>query len=263
MEEDLRKFHISEILFRGRFMVALARSHRVGTPVDALLLRDLHEYRSEMCLAIAAAAEEAAAKAAEADPVNNHHWGIYDGARFTMAGYKDFLRRAKIPVPLTKTGQPTTASEVLKKLEAAHPQLVPLRECMNTLDALSDFDLEVDADGCCRLFARPFGSVTGRSTKSPFSFPKWMRPMIKPPRGWGVAYLDARAQEYLIVGVLSGCKRMISDYLAGDVHEKLVEELGLTEEGGQETPRSCQDHQSRYQLWAKEMGITYKAPRHH
>jgi hypothetical protein len=262
MEPDLRKFHIREILFRGRFVVALARSHRVGTPVDVSFLHDLTAYRSEMCLAIATAAEETAAKAAEADPVNNHRWGIYDGARFTMAGYKDFLDRAGITVPLTKTGQPTTAGKVLERLEGAHPQLAPLRECMNTLDALSKFELEIDTDGCCRPFARPFGSVTGRSTKSIFGLPKWMRPIIRPRRGWGVGYLDAKAQEHLISGTLSGDRRMIADYLAGDVHEQLVKELALTEEGGQKPRDRAKviNHATNYgqKKWglAKRLGIT-------
>jgi DNA polymerase I-like protein with 3'-5' exonuclease and polymerase domains len=62
-----------------------------------------------------------------------------------------------------------------------------------------------------------------------------MRPMIKPPRGYGVAYLDAAAQEYLINGTLSGEPRIISDYLTsnGDVHERLAAELGLSEMHGQ------------------------------
>ena len=240
MEPDLRQFHPREILFRGRFMVALARSHRVGVPVDAAFLRDLREHRSEICLAIATAAEEAAAKAAEAtvelaegDPAKCYRWDIYEGARFTEKGYADFLQRAEIPLPLTPTGKPTTKGKVLEELEGTYPQLAPLRECMGTLDALSNFDLEVDADDCVRMFSRPLWATTGRSTKSVFIFPKWMRPMIKPKPGWGVGYLDARAQEHLISATKSGDQRMLADYLAGDVHQQLVDELGLTDQGNQ------------------------------
>ena len=63
--------------------------------------------------------------------MNNQPWGIYEGARFTMDGYKDFLARAEISVPLTKTGLPTTSTKVLAKLEGTYPQLAPLRECMD------------------------------------------------------------------------------------------------------------------------------------
>lgn len=234
---DLAQFHPQEILFRGRFMVALARSHRVGVPVDVLFLQDLAKYRAEMAVAIAQEAEAEARRRAEATaglpegrPEKRHRWDIYVGARFDMAGYKDFLERAGIKVPLTKkTGVPTTSTKELMKLEGTYAELTPLRECMSSLDALSSFELQIDTDDCARMFERPFGAVTGRSTKSFFSFPKWMRPSIKPPEGFGVAVLDARAQEPLINGVLSGDERMIADYLAGDVHQQLVDQLGLTD----------------------------------
>ena len=258
----LNTFHPQEILSRGRFMVSLARSHRTGVPVDTPFLHDLSEYSAEIALAIATAAEAEAAQLAEKDPEHYCSWGIYDGARFTMEGYKDFLHRARIKVPSTKTGQPTTAGKELEKLEGAHPQLTSLRECMGSLDALSKFDLAIDADDHVRMFSRPFGAITGRSTKSVFSFPKWMRPMIKPPRNWGVAYLDAKAQEHLISGALSGDKRMIADYFAGDVHQKLVDELGLTEEHGQKPRDRAKiiNHATNYgqKKWglAKRLGIS-------
>lgn len=260
---DLRKFHPDEILFRGRFMAALARSHRVGVPVDTPFLRDLDEYRAEMALAIAGAAEAKAREAAAADPEHCHRWDIYDGARFTMEGYKGFLHRAGIKVPPTPTtGQPTTSTKVLEKLETEYPQLAPLRECMNGLDALSKLDIPIDADDRVRIFSRPFGAITGRSTKGFFSYPKWLRPSIKPPPGFGVGYLDAKAQEHLIAGARSGDRRMIADYFAGDVHQQLVDELGLTEDGGQ-APRDRAkviNHATAYgqRKWglAKRLGIS-------
>jgi DNA polymerase I-like protein with 3'-5' exonuclease and polymerase domains len=36
--------------------------------------------------------------------------------------------------------------------------------------------------------------------------------LIKPPEGWGVAYLDASAQEVWLAAVLSGDQRMLEDY---------------------------------------------------
>ena len=46
-----------------------------------------------------------------------------------------------------------------------------------------------------------------------------MRPMIKPPKGYGIAYLDAKAQEHLITAKLSSDPRMLADYLSGDPHD--------------------------------------------
>lgn len=235
----LTTFHPQEILFRGRFMVAVARIHRVGVPVDTAFLRDLSTYRPEMAVAIAAGAEAASVEAEEATAnlpdghkAKFHHWGIYHGARFDMESYKDFLIRGGIRVPPTPTGLPTTSVKELEKLETTYPQLTPLRECLHNLDALSKFDVEIDADNCVRMFTRPFGATSGRSTKSFFSFPRWMRPAVKPPRGYGVAYLDVVAQEPLINAALSGDERMLADYVAGDVHQRLADELELTEKSG-------------------------------
>ena len=46
----------------------------------------------------------------------------------------------------------STASDELKNLEDAYPELGPLRECMGSLDALSKFTLPIDADNHVRLF---------------------------------------------------------------------------------------------------------------
>jgi DNA polymerase-1 len=266
LQAELAKFHPQEILFRGRFMVALARSHRPGVPIDAQFSRDLAEHRDEIAVAIATEAEAAAARRAEADPEHFHRWDIYRGARFVRAGYEDFLRRAGIPMPLTPKGEhSSTKREEFLKLEGQYPELTPLRECMGDLDALSNFDLPVDADDRVRLFVRPFGSVTGRSTKSLFSLPKWTRPMVKPPRGMGVAYLDARAQEHLVAAARSGDARMKADYLAGDVHQQLVDELGLTVSVGQKPRDRAKiiNHATAYGqgVWglAKRLGTSKEA----
>jgi hypothetical protein len=237
---SLRIFHPQEILFRGRFMIALARSNRVGVPVDAPFLRDVMTYSDETSLAIATKAEKDAEKAAEAtahladgDRNKRYHWGIYDGAALRMKGYEDFLQRADINVPrTTKTNKPTTSPKALEKLEGRYPGLAPLRECIHNLDALDALDIEIDTDDRVRMFTRPFGAITSRSTKSFFTYPKFLRPAIKPPRGWAVQYLDAKAQEHLIAAAESGDQRMLADYFKGDVHQQLVEELALTEEGG-------------------------------
>ena len=103
MAPDLAQFDIREMLFRGRFMVALARSHRVGVPVDADFLRDLTTFRAEMAVVIAEAAEREAEEARK-DPEHFHRWGIYERGQFKRAGYEDFIERAGIPMPKTAWG---------------------------------------------------------------------------------------------------------------------------------------------------------------
>jgi len=66
----------------------------------------------------------------------------------------------------------------------------------------------------------PFRSVTGRNQPSTDKFifgpAKWMRGLIRPPDGWGLAYIDFAAQEIGIAAALSGDERMVDGYVSGD-----------------------------------------------
>jgi DNA polymerase-1 len=100
------------------------------------------------------------------------------------------------------------------------PQLIPLHELRVTLSNLRLTGLEVGADGRNRCLLSPFSSVTGRnqpsSTKFIFGPARWMRGLIRPPRGWGIAYIDFVCQEIAIAAAFSHDARMIADYAGGD-----------------------------------------------
>jgi DNA polymerase-1 len=214
MEPELtRLFHPDEMLFRGRSATALARSYRTGIPLDVETLTEIDEQRGPIRVAVAAASEA------------THHWGIYNAeGGFSHAAYTKWVERHEIPLPLTATGHYTTKDEELEKLETGYPMLGPLRSCRNILKVLERFTLTVDADGRSRPYANQRGSITGRNQPPGFIFslPRAFRPLIKPPGGYGVAYLDARAQEWLIAAVKSEDARMLADYRAGDVHMGLA-----------------------------------------
>jgi DNA polymerase I len=62
--------------------------------------------------------------------------------------------------------------------------------------------------------------VTGRNqpsnTKFIFGPARWMRSLIRPPEGYGLAYIDFASQEIGIAAALSGDERMAEGYLEGD-----------------------------------------------
>jgi DNA polymerase I-like protein with 3'-5' exonuclease and polymerase domains len=81
-------------------------------------------------------------------------------------------------------------------------------------------DLAVGEDGRNRSMLSPFRSRTGRnqpgSSRYIFGPSVWLRGLIKPPCGYGVAYIDWSQQEFGIASALSGDAAMQAAYLSGD-----------------------------------------------
>jgi DNA polymerase I-like protein with 3'-5' exonuclease and polymerase domains len=68
----------------------------------------------------------------------------------------------------------------------------------------------------------PFGAVTGRNTPSNsqfiFGLNSWLRGLIKPLPGYGLALIDWSAQEFGIAAVLSSDPALLAAYESGDPH---------------------------------------------
>jgi DNA polymerase I len=81
-------------------------------------------------------------------------------------------------------------------------------------------ELAVGKDGRNRCLLSPFRSKTGRNqpsnTKYIFGPSVWLRFLIRPEPGWGVAYIDWVQQEFGIAAALSGDQNMINAYKSGD-----------------------------------------------
>jgi len=58
-----------------------------------------------------------------------------------------------------------------------------------------------------------------------------MRASIRPPEGYGVAYVDFAAQEIGIAAALSGDERMIAAYQSGDTYLAFATVAGLVPQG--------------------------------
>jgi hypothetical protein len=115
--------------------------------------------------------------------------------------------------PRTPTGRPCLEEKALEAQELLHPELPALglfRELKATLEQMKLGGLPVGEDRRHRFSVHPFLTITGRNAPAggkddsgqplPFIFgtAKWMRGLIKPPLGYGVAYLDFAAEEVAI-----------------------------------------------------------------
>src|SRR5262249_43862340 len=92
-------------------------------------------------------------------------------------------------------------------------------------------NLAVGSDGRNRTLLSPFQSRTGRNqpsnTKYIFGPSVWIRHLIKPPPGYGVAYIDWSQQEYGIAAWLSGDRAMIEACSSGDPYLAFAKQAGL------------------------------------
>ena len=96
----------------------------------------------------------------------------------------------------------------------------PIRELRSSLGELRLNDLAVGRDGRNRTILSAFRSRTGRNqpSNSRFIFGpiEWLRGLIEPPPGHGVAYVDWSQQEFGIAAALSGDRAMLAAYESGD-----------------------------------------------
>ena len=141
-------------------------------------------------------------------------FGVYEGTTFKTAKFMALLKRLRIPWPLLASGAPMLDDDTFKEQARAYPAINALHELRSTFGKLRLTGLHVGRDGRNRCMLSPFKSSTGRNQPSNSKFlfgpAVWMRGLMRPPEGYGLAYIDFRAQEIAIGAALSGDERMIA-----------------------------------------------------
>jgi hypothetical protein len=193
-------------LVRGRYMRAVAAMEFNGTPIDVPLLGRLRERWGDIKTGLIAAVD--------AD------FGVYDGTTFKQDRFAQLLEVRRIPWPRTETGRLALDDGSFKEMARSYPAISPLRELRHTLSELRLEDLAVGSDHRNRCLLSPFQARTGRNapsnTKFIFGPSVWMRGVIRPPPGYGLAYIDWEQQEFGIAAALSGDEAMMAAYRSGD-----------------------------------------------
>jgi DNA polymerase I len=193
-------------LLRGRYMKAVARMERNGVPIDsethARLVADWENLKQGLIAAV------------DAD------FAVFEGTTFKANRFAEFLSARRIAWPRYPNGALRLDDDSFRDQARRWPELRPLHELRATLSGLRLTGLEVGSDGRNRCLLSPFKAVTGRNqpsnTKFIFGPARWMRGLIRPPEGYGLAYVDFASQEIGIAAALSGDQRMADGYLEGD-----------------------------------------------
>ena len=239
----LPKLDLGRALIRGRYMAALSRIVHAGIPIDVDMLNRM----------IAGWGDIRDRLIAEVDV----DYGVYQGTTFKHDLFEALLGRLGIPWTRTASGRLELTDEAFEEGAAAHPILHPLRELRSSLGKLRLQGLEVGKDARARCWLNPFGTKTGRNAPSSKRFifgpSKWIRGLIKPPVGYGIAYIDWSAQEFGIAAALSGDAAMMEAYSSGDPY------LWLGKHSGAIPPDADKSHPRRDQLKVVALSAMYGA----
>jgi len=193
-------------LLRGRYMKAVSQMQMVGIPIDAAMLSRLTNHWPDLQSRIISDIDQA--------------YGVYDGRTFKEAHWARYLAQQGIPWPKLTSGRLDLGDDTFRQMARIYPQVAPIRELRASLSEMRLLDLQVGDDGRNRCLLSPFRSKTSRNqpsnTRFIFGPAVWLRSLIKPNPGFGIAYIDWGQQEFGIAAALSKDEAMMQAYRSGD-----------------------------------------------
>tara|TARA_B100000767_G_scaffold115821_1_gene110524 strand:+ start:4 stop:1377 length:1374 start_codon:yes stop_codon:yes gene_type:complete len=212
---------LTQALLRGRYTVAVAKMEFAGTPIDTVLLTKLKSNWPELRLHLIKAVDQ--------------DYGVYEGSTFKQSKFEHWVSAQAIPWPRTDLGKLRLDEATFRQMSKSHTQVAALHELRITLAQMRTLKLHVGTDGRNRTLLSPFASKTGRNqpstTKFIFGNSAWLRSLIKPQKGFGLAYVDFSSQEIAIAAALSGDPKMWQAYNSGDPYMAFAIQAGLAPEG--------------------------------
>ncbi len=202
----VERIDLPRALFRGRYMAAAAHIEFNGTPINLSLL---HNLRDKWTLI-----QDQLISEIDGD------YRVCDGRTFKVDRFERWLSETEIPWPTLTSGRLDLSDDAFKEMARIDPRVAPLRELRTALSEMRLNDLTVRRDGFNRCLLSGFSARTGRNqpsnTRFIFGPSVWLRSLIQPPPGYGIAYIDWEQQEFGIAAALSGDSNMKEAYLTGD-----------------------------------------------
>ena len=212
----LPEIDLPRALLRGRYMAAAAAMEFNGTPIDVPALELLRRHWADIQDALIADIDST--------------FGVYDGRTFKADRFENFLVRFGIPWARLESGRLDLSDNAFREAAKAWPIISPLRELRSALSDLRLSDLAVGGDGRNRTILSAFRARTGRNQPSNSKFifgpSVWLRGLVTPPPGYGLAYVDWSVQEFAIAAKLSGDAAMLAAYESGDPYLAFGKQIG-------------------------------------
>jgi DNA polymerase I len=203
-------------ILRGRYMKSAARIEHAGIPLDRGTLNRLELHWETIQDQLIAEVDQ--------------HYGVYEGRTFKAQRFADWLISNNVPWPVLPSGKLDLKDNTFKDMARTYPQIAPLRELRIALSQMRLSELAVGPDDRNRCLLSPFRSRTGRNqpsnTRFIFGPAVWLRNLIKPKQGYGLAYIDWSQQEFGIAAALSNDPLMKKAYSSGDPYLSFAIQAG-------------------------------------
>lgn len=201
---------------QGHYAAAVAQIEANGVPIDTDALEALRTGWQGIQHRLIAAVDAG--------------FGVYEGTTFKLERFERYLAVHRIAWPRLPSGGLDLQDDTFKDMARMHPQLSPLRELRGALSQMRLSDLTVGEDGRNRCMLSMFRSKTGRNqpsnTRFIFGPSVWLRGLIQPQEGYGLAYVDWSQQEFGIAAALSGDTDMMAAYASGDPYLAFAKQAG-------------------------------------
>jgi hypothetical protein len=221
-ERILPRTDIRYALLRGDYMKAVARMEFNGIPIDVETLKIIRQNWKNIIDQLISEVDQ--------------QYGVYEGTTFKIGKFEEWVTTRSIPWPRLDSGQVDLKTDTFKEMSRSYPEILPLKELRSSLNRLRLNDLEVGSDGRNRCMLSAFRAKTGRnlpsSSKYIFGPSVWIRSLIRPESGHGIAYVDWSQQEFGIAAVLSEDSQMIEAYESGDPYLAFARQAGAIPRGG-------------------------------
>ncbi len=216
-------------LLRGRYMKAAARIEHTGVPIDTDALSILRSNWPRI--------QEELIKKIDVQ------YGVYEGRRFKAAWWEQYLIKKNKAWPRLPSGKIALYDDTFREMARSDPDIAPMRELRVALSQMRLADLAVGSDGRNRCLLSAFRARTGRNQPSNSKFifgpAVWLRGLIRPAPGFGLAYIDYSQQEFGIAAALSGDEAMMEAYQSGDPYLAFAKQAGaVPKDATKETHRS-------------------------
>ena len=193
-------------LLRGRYMQAVSCIQMNGVPIDTAALEQLQKHWLDIQDQLIADIDSG--------------YGVYDGRSFKASRWEAYLVANDIPWPRLESGRLDMSDATFREMARTYVEVAPIRELRSSLSEMRLSKLHVGDDGRNRCLLSPFRARTGRNQPSNSKFifgpSVWLRGLIRPQPGWGLAYVDWSQQEFGIAAALSGDTAMMEAYRSGD-----------------------------------------------
>jgi hypothetical protein len=232
-------------MLRGRYMTAAANMEHRGVPIDKQALGVLRESWDSIQDQLIGRIDAA--------------YGVFEGRSFTAKRWARWLEQNDIAWPRLQSGNLALDDDTFREMARAHPTVAPIRELRVSLSQMRLSDLAVGSDGRNRTLLSAFKSKTGRNQPSNsryiFGPSAWLRSLIRPEPGFGLAYIDWSQQEFGIAAALSGDPAMLAAYNSGDPYLAFAKQAGAVPPNGTKITHSPIREQFKACVLAVQYGM--------